>query len=179
MIILQSDQVNFSTLTSRAFGSEVKVPGLEYQQKLYVKGETYYHKDRQASIHKARQKILAMKGQAVLLTEDQGTLTLWYRDKTAQKVHSLMNIDVKQLVAAMRNVGGLHIKERPFRLKTYQQCFVGSEAVDWMVSYLDVSREEAVQIGQRLINENWIHHVVDDQEFQDEYFFYRFRWDEQ
>ena len=79
----------------------------------------------------------------------------------------------------MRNVGGIHIKDRIFRLKTYRQCFIGSEAVDWLVSYLKSSREEAVQVGQCLVSENWIHHVLDEQMFQNQYFFYRFRWDEQ
>lgn len=179
MIILPSAQVKYCALSSHATGSAVEVPGLEYQRKLYVKGETYYHKDRQTSIQKARQKIIEMKGQATLLIENENDLTLWYHDKTAKKIHCSLNVDLSQLVAAMRNVGGVQIKEREFRLKTYSQCFIGSEAVDWMVSYLDISRREAVQIGQRLIDEDWIHHVVDDQDFEDEYFFYRFRLDEQ
>ncbi|MEO1350093.1 MAG: mechanosensitive ion channel protein [Cyanobacteria bacterium J06635_15] len=178
MFILQSEQVNYCTLNRHAADTTLQIPGLEYQHKFYVKGETYNREDRQTAIQQARQKLLDMKGQATVLVEECETITLWYHDKTVRKVNSLVALDLKQLVAAMRNVGGIQIKDRQFHLKTYRRCFVGSEAVDWLVSYLSISRKEAVQLGQRLIDENWIHHVLDDQAFQDEYFFYRFRWDE-
>ena len=179
MFILQPEQVNYCALNNYVAGKMIQMPGLEYQRKLYVKGETYDQKDRQTALQQARQKLLDRKGQSTLIVEAGETLSLWYQDKLAQKVNTIWTVDLEPLVAAMRNVGGIHIKDRTFRLKTYRQCFVGSEAVDWLVSYLKSSREEAVQIGQRLINEKWIHHVLDEQTFQDQYFFYRFRWDEQ
>jgi uncharacterized protein YlxW (UPF0749 family) len=75
----------------------------------------------------------------------------------------------------MQQPNGVTIQDRTFRLKTYAQCFVGSEAVDWLVNYLRVSRADAVRVGQRLLSENWIRHVVNEQTFQDDYFFYRFQ----
>ncbi|MEM8805250.1 MAG: mechanosensitive ion channel protein [Cyanobacteria bacterium P01_G01_bin.38] len=179
MFILKAEEVDYCTLSKQAADVTTQVPGLEYQHKLYVKGETYDPKDRQIALQQARQKLLEMKGQATLLIEEDETITLWYQDKTVQKVNLLLTVDLKQLVAAMRTVGGIQIKDRQFRLKSYHQCFVGSEAVDWLVADLDISRQAAVRIGQRLIDEGWIHHVLDQQVFQDEYFFYRFRWDEQ
>ena len=41
-----------------------------------------------------------------------------------------------------------------------------------------ISRKEAVMLGQRLMDVKHIHHVVDDHEFKDGHFFYRFYWDE-
>lgn len=179
MFILQAEQVNFCLLTGRIGQQTVQMRGLEYQRRLYIQGETYHQQDRPAAIQKARQKVLELKGQPMILVEECNTITLWYHDKTVEKANPLMSLDLQELVAAMRNVGGVHIKERQFHLKSYPQCFVGSEAVDWLVGYLKISRQDAVTVGQRLINENWIHHVVDEQAFQDGYFFYRFRWDEQ
>ncbi|MEM9163758.1 MAG: mechanosensitive ion channel protein [Cyanobacteria bacterium P01_F01_bin.4] len=179
MFILKAEEVDYCTLSRQAADPTTQVPGLEYQHKLYVKGETYDPKDRQIALHQARQKLLDMKGQATLLIEEDETITLWYQDKRVQKVNSLLTLDLKQLVAAMRTVGGIRIKDRQFWLKTYQKCFIGNEAVDWLVADLNISRREAMQIGQRLIDEGWVHHVLDQQVFQDEYFFYRFRWDEQ
>ncbi|MGF1523840.1 MAG: hypothetical protein ACFBSF_16100 [Leptolyngbyaceae cyanobacterium] len=179
MFILQSEHVNYCTLSHQVANKTIQMPGLEYQRQLYVKGETYGQKDRPVALQQARQKLLELKGQATLLVEAGDTITIWYQDKAAQKANALWTVDLRQLVADMRNVGGIQIKDRQFRLKTYRQCFVGGEATDWLVSHLKIAREEAVQIGQRLIKENWIHHVVDEQTFQDEYFFYRFRWDEQ
>lgn len=179
MFILQSEQVDFCTLKSR-IDSQIKyIPGLEYQRKLYIKGEIYDRHQSQAAIQKARQKIVELKGQSTILVEDCDTIVLWHQDKTVEKVNPLHTLDLQALVAAMRNVGGIQIKDRQFHLKNYPQCFIGSEAVDWLVSHLKISRQDAVRVGQRLINENWIHHVLDEQAFQDGYFFYRFRWDEQ
>ena len=179
MFILTTEQVNFCTLSSRDGKNVVQMPGLEYQRKLYIKGESYDQQHRQTAIKKARQKVLEMKGQPMILVEDATAITYWYQNKTVEKVSPLLTLDLSKLVAAMRNVGGVPIKERQFRFKTYRQCFVGSDAVDWLVSYLKISRQDAVTVGQRLIDENWIHHVLDEQTFQDCYFFYRFRWDEQ
>ncbi|MGD1854772.1 MAG: hypothetical protein ACFB2W_11015 [Leptolyngbyaceae cyanobacterium] len=179
MFILKSEQVDFCTLSRRAGEQSVQLPGIEYQRKLYIKGEIYNQEEKYTGIEKARQKVLERKGQPMILVEDCGTITLWYYDKTVEKVNPLVTLDLQKLVAAMRNVGGLQIKERQFHLKSYQQCFVGSAAVDWLIAYLDISREDAVRVGQRLIDEDWIHHVLDEQAFQDGYFFYRFRWDEQ
>ncbi|NEQ87860.1 MAG: hypothetical protein F6K26_50170, partial [Moorea sp. SIO2I5] len=39
-------------------------------------------------------------------------------------------------------------------------------------------REDAVTIGQILINRGIIHHVADDHPFRDDYLFYRFYLDE-
>lgn len=179
MFIVQSDQVKYCVLSSRMTDSLQPVPGLEYQKKLYIKGTTYDQKNRDFALQEARNKLLENNGNVTLLVDAGETITLWHRDKSAYKVNSALTIDLPKLVTAMRNVGGLSIKERSFRLKSYPQCFVGREAVDWLVSHLEVSRQEAVAIGQRLVKENWIHHVVDEQSFQDDYFFYRFRWDEQ
>lgn len=179
MFILKASQVDYCVLSSQVADMELEVPGLEYQRKLFVRGTSYGLEHRQQAMEAARNSLLQQKGQATLIVEEGESLTLWHHDKSARKVASLFSIDLKQLVAAMRNIGGVPIKERQFHLKRYSQCFIGQEAVDWLVSYLKVSRQDAVRIGQRLMDENWIHHVVDEQVFQDEYFFYRFRWDEQ
>lgn len=45
-------------------------------------------------------------------------------------------------------MGGVDIKDRIYRARTYRMCFVGQEAVDWLVKALRLdSREEAVLLG--------------------------------
>jgi len=41
------------------------------------------------------------------------------------------------------------------------------------------TREEAIQLGQLLIEQGIIHHVYDEHPFRDGYVFYRFYTDEQ
>ena len=82
------------------------------------------------------------------------------------------------LILRMRGSGGLMIKDRRYKLKAYSKCFVGAEAVDWLMKNLDVSQQEAVRIGKRLLHRGIIHHVLDEQDFKNDYLFYRFYADE-
>ena len=53
-----------------------------------------------------------------------------------------------------------------------------SELVDWLVSSGEVeSRARAVEVGNLLVDTDYIHHVVDEHHFEDGYLFFRFRTD--
>lgn len=71
---------------------------------------------------------------------------------------------------------GDEVKDRKYRLQTYKECFVGSEAVDFLVSSgLAQSRTDAVEIGRTLQSDcHLLEHVTRDHEFKDEQLFYRF-----
>lgn len=71
---------------------------------------------------------------------------------------------------------GLEVRNRTFRLKSYPKCFIASHAVDYMVKEgFCISREEAVDLGKELQRELGLwHHVCNDHEFEDQYFFFRF-----
>ena len=48
---------------------------------------------------------------------------------------------------------GIEIKNRKYKLKTYKHCFIGSEAVQWLVDHHWArSREEAVVVGNLLLS---------------------------
>lgn len=65
---------------------------------------------------------------------------------------------------------GVEIKDRKYRLSTYKQCFIGREAVDFIVrDGLASTREEAVQLGQSIMSELSIfEHVTRDHQFKGE-----------
>ena len=51
------------------------------------------------------------------------------------------------------------IKDRRYHLRTYQNCLVGHEMVDWLLKKGEVeSRKEAVAMMQKLIDNGVIHH---------------------
>ena len=55
---------------------------------------------------------------------------------------------------------------------------LASELVDWFVSSGEAdSRSRALELGQLLVNTDYIHHVVDEHNFEDAYLFFRFRQD--
>ena len=87
-------------------------------------------------------------------------------------------LDLEALARRMRGDAGVAISDRRHRLSTYPRCFVGAEAVAWLMRVEDISRDEAVHLGQLMLERGLMHHVLDEHPFQDGEFFYRFYADE-
>ena len=81
---------------------------------------------------------------------------------------------LQQMAQAFREC--VDVKDRRYRLRTYKNCFVGSEAVDMLVSTrIANSRSEAVEFGRTLARElNLFSHVTEDHAFCDKNLFFRF-----
>lgn len=94
------------------------------------------------------------------------------------KTDKISSIDLQHLATQMRGNGGLEITNRRHHFKTHTKCFTGAGAVNWLTQTLKISPEEAVRLGQRLIDAKLIHHVTDDYPFRAENLFYRFYVDE-
>merc|ERR1712087_561136 len=70
---------------------------------------------------------------------------------------------------------GLSVEDRKYRFKTYEKCFVGEEAVGWMVqSKVAGSINEAVELGQVLLKRGFIRHLTKECDFVDDFKFYEF-----
>ncbi|NEP08973.1 MAG: mechanosensitive ion channel [Symploca sp. SIO2C1] len=100
-----------------------------------------------------------------------------YLIPTEQK-NLLERVDLDALVKQMRGDGGLEIIDRKYRLKFYRKCFVGFEAVKWLMKTQKATQVEAIRLGQMLVEQKIIHHVEDQHSFKDGYLFYRFYIDE-
>ncbi len=98
---------------------------------------------------------------------------------TAPSGEKLAAIDIETLVKAMREPGGLEIKDRNYRMNVYPRSFVGTQAVEWLMQTQNCTQEEAILLGQLLIDRGIIHHVLDEQPFRDDSLLYRFYVDEQ
>ncbi|GBG25134.1 Dihydrolipoyl dehydrogenase, mitochondrial [Hondaea fermentalgiana] len=67
-------------------------------------------------------------------------------------------------------------KDRTYHFQNFKQCFIGSEAVDFMVNSKVVgTREEAVELGQQMLEQGLFQHVTQDRDFEDNKLFYRFK----
>nr|XP_023995604.1 rap guanine nucleotide exchange factor 4-like [Salvelinus alpinus] len=73
------------------------------------------------------------------------------------------------------------IRDRKYHLKTYRQCCVGTELVDWLVQQSTCvhTRSHAVGMWQVLLEDGVLNHVDQELGFQDKYLFYRFLDDEE
>ena len=74
----------------------------------------------------------------------------------------------------MRLSEELEIKDRRWRLRIFEKCFVGEEAVTWLCNRLQISRWEAIEIGQKCLEKGYLLHVLEEHDFKDGYFYYRF-----
>uniref|UniRef100_A0A673FRM8 Rap guanine nucleotide exchange factor 4-like n=1 Tax=Sinocyclocheilus rhinocerous TaxID=307959 RepID=A0A673FRM8_9TELE len=72
------------------------------------------------------------------------------------------------------------IRDRKYHLKTYRQCCMGMELVDWLMQHTSCvhARVQAVGMWQVLLEEGVLNHVDQELSFQDKYLFYRFLEDE-
>ncbi|XP_008291710.1 DEP domain-containing mTOR-interacting protein [Stegastes partitus] len=75
---------------------------------------------------------------------------------------------------------GKLIKDRRYHLRTYPNCFVAQELIDWLVSHKEASdRATAVCLMQHLMDHDIVHHVCDKRPmFKDAKLLYRFRKDD-
>lgn len=90
----------------------------------------------------------------------------------------LSNQEIEDIVKNIRSQQGIEIKDCRYRLNTYSNCFVGQELVTWLTKNSGYTREQAIELGQILIEKKVIHHVTDQHNFSDDYLFYRFYIDE-
>lgn len=87
-------------------------------------------------------------------------------------------VDLAQVQAAMRGPAGVAVADRTHLAKVYPRSFVGSEAVEWLMSRYRVSLGAAEAIGQRLLELGELRHVLGEHGFVHARYFYRFRADE-
>lgn len=73
-------------------------------------------------------------------------------------------LDLAELVQNFKK--NVSIKDRRFRLQTYKNTFVGSDAVQWMVtSGTAETREDAIKLGLLMQEAGLIEHCVRDHEY--------------
>ena len=100
-------------------------------------------------------------------------------EKQNDKEASFDNTDLEELTARVKRVLDIRDRKYGFPSKTYPKCFVGSEAVTQLVQEGIASDEDdAVRIGNMMLNAGMFHHVLDAHSFKNEELFYRFVSDE-
>ena len=185
MKILDHKQVIYCNLLQRQQDIIQYLPGLIFKNKLFVKDKSFNLEQQKEAQNYGKKEFLNSKGQREdLLLEDITGFILWKESdkvellKVQPRNDSLTNSDREIIVNQIRGENGIEIKDRRYLLKQYPKCFVGSELVYWMIANLSISVEQAINIGQQLVDNKIIHHVHDQHEFENEYLFYRFYLDE-
>uniref|UniRef100_A0A8C7XQG1 Si:dkeyp-97e7.9 n=1 Tax=Oryzias sinensis TaxID=183150 RepID=A0A8C7XQG1_9TELE len=101
------------------------------------------------------------------------------RRKTMDRQHKAeVMIAGEQL--RLRLHDGKLIKDRRYHFRTYPNCFVAQELIEWLVSHKEaMDRVTAVSLMQHLMDNDIVHHVCDKRPvFKDAKLLYRFRKDD-
>jgi Domain found in Dishevelled, Egl-10, and Pleckstrin (DEP) len=183
-MLLKSQDVSYCQLV-RQFGntSEI-VRGVSYKGNVFVRGNSFPKQQRQVAITEMRRNFLDPEPViACLLVEDGDIVTIWHEDRYITKIATepadiIKYFSLAQLVAEMRSKSGVKIEDRAqsFRFP-YRRCLIGREAVDWMTKRLSIDRADAVALGVKLIDENWLKNLSNKQSFGDDELFYQFCMD--
>lgn len=179
MFILTADQVTPCQAIRRNNAQVERLLAILYRQWLFTKGESYPSEEKEFAIQSTREKLDA--GQMCILVVDrQNNYVVCYEDKEIELLEEKTTDSVEDLetiIEVIRKAPNL-IKNNRHKLRVYPRSLLGNEMVTYLSNHLNCSREEAVKVGQSLIDQGWLHHTWDDHSFKDEPLLYRFYQDE-
>ncbi|XP_010530173.1 PREDICTED: uncharacterized protein LOC104806801 [Tarenaya hassleriana] len=66
------------------------------------------------------------------------------------------------------------VKDRFHKMRRFRNCFLGTEAVDFLSEDQYLQREEAIEVARKLAKQLFFHHVLDENLFEDDNHLYRF-----
>ena len=199
MLLLNYEQVKYCQVKGNIQGESKTASGLIYNNKVFIEAKSFSKDELEAAIKECREEYLDHEERSkipTLLVKGKNNIGIWMEDKRYQpdgvptsettetkterqsSSKNLERISLRQLALQMRDKNGITIKARRHKLKLYHHCFLGNEAVDWIVEKLKISRTDAVKLGQKMIEKKIFHHIVDEHQFKDEPLFYRFYEDE-
>ncbi|MFM2315576.1 MAG: hypothetical protein RLZZ04_4854 [Cyanobacteriota bacterium] len=201
MLFLDHTQVQYCKIQS----GDQTLPGLIYNNNLFIREKAFPKEEIEAAIKECREEYLDHEERsqiATLLVKGQNSVGIWMQNNkyksniipgssesptttAAQSSTDLapskgnaQRISLRQLAIEMHSEKGVEIKTRRYKLMLFQRCFLGNEAVDWIVKKVKVSREDAIALGQKMLEKGIFQHVAEEHPFKDEPLFYRFNEDQ-
>jgi hypothetical protein len=201
MLLLDSTQVKHCKLQS----NDKTIPGIIYNGSIFTRAKAFPKEELETAIKECREDYLDHEERSkipTLLIKGKNSVGIWMQNKrykqeniievlddekssdaaastnnVSKSTVDVERISIRQIASQMHSEKGVEIKTRRYKLKLYQHCFLGNEAVDWIVAQVKVSRPDAVKIGQKMLDKGIFNHVTTEHPFKDEGLFYRFNED--
>ena len=200
MLFLDHTQVQYCKIQS----GDQTLSGLIYNENLFIREKAFPKEEIEAAIKECREEYLDHQERsqiATLLVKGKNSVGIWMQnnkyksniipgssEQTTAKPQSSANnslakgnaqrISIRELASNMHSERGVEIKTRRHKLMLFQRRFLGNEAVDWIVAQVKVSREDALILGQKMLDKGIFQHVSNEHQFKDEPLFYRFNEDQ-
>jgi Domain found in Dishevelled, Egl-10, and Pleckstrin (DEP) len=96
----------------------------------------------------------------------------FYRLATSKSVDAL---PIQQVLHSLTFAQGVEVADRKYLGKTYEQCFIGSQAIDHLVNKWSLDRLDAWVVLHSFEQLGLLEHVTQEHGFVDGNFFYRFK----
>jgi len=106
--------------------------------------------------------------------EDGSLFYSFSEDQASEKQSPISSAAANDIAQEMRHTDGVNVGTRRRWLINYPDCFHGKEVVDWICETTGVSRTAALQVGEAMLANNRIRHVLDVQPFRDDGHLFRF-----
>ena len=176
MLIITTDQVTYREAIRHNHSQMERVFVFVYKQWLFVKGESYSYENRHIAIAHTRHQLEAGE-MCLLVVDDRDNYIICYQDSELELLTQESMPNLETIVEAIRNTSDL-VRSHRYKLRVYPRSIVGTELVNWLCNYFNFSRQQAIEIGQSLIDYGWLHHTWNEHHFKDEPLLYRFYQDE-
>ncbi len=202
MLFLDRTQIKYCKLQN----NDKTVLGIIYNGGIFIKAKGFPKEELEVAIKECREEYLDHEERSqipTLLVKEKNSIGIWMQNKrykegdileileedkssdresvkssNGRSTSDISRISIRQMGSKMRSDGGVEIKTRRHKLKLYQRCFLGNEAVDWIAKQAKVSRIDATKIGQKMMEKGLFSHVTKEHQFKDERLFYRFNEDQ-
>jgi hypothetical protein len=117
--------------------------------------------------------IVAAGPDSALLNDVESELQTALFSETDQ--YHTSNIDLKRLAEDLQGDKGIRMMDRRWHWRLHFNCFIGFDLTNWLLTnFKDVeTRDEAVDLGNQLMNKGLFQHVQKRHQFRDGNFFYQ------
>ncbi len=85
-------------------------------------------------------------------------------------------ISLSDMIDWLDQAGELKVETRQYLLKSYEECFLGSELAQGLAAHWQVSVERAIEIGNWMVDAGLLYHVARERHLEAENYFYRLCW---
>lgn len=114
-----------------------------------------------------------MKDSVGKMYSDRCLMSEAKKHEATERVLSMVDSHLRDMVQDM--IENMSIKDRKYMGKTYLECFVGAAAVQFLLNgRYAVDTDDAVHLGNLLIEQGVVHHVCDEHPFENSFLFYKF-----
>jgi hypothetical protein len=117
--------------------------------------------------------VLAAGPDAALFNENESDLQTTLFSETER--YQTSNIDLKKLAEDLQSDKGIQMLDRRWHWKLHYTCFLGFDLVNWLLTnFKDIeTRDDAVELGNELMNKGLFIHVQKRHQFRDGNFFFQ------